>query len=114
MFAPNPNHFNILVEADMELVSGEKETFKLSSEDSWKFRKILSSLNNKKQTMLFPDVARFALSRYQLIYPEKKVSSVHLVQLKDLIPDIHKDFRLHGSDPNSYERELFFSYKVQP
>lgn len=114
MFAPNPNHFNILVEAEMEMADGQKEFVKLNSKESWKFHKILFSLNKKKQAILHPDVARYALRRFKILHPDKVVSFVHLVQLKDVIPDMQEEFRVHGEDPKSYIRERFFSYKVIP
>ncbi len=123
MFAPNPNRHNVYLTAEVEFLDGTKTTYLfpgqkgISQSERYaygeRFRKItVEGIRSDKKSFLWKDAAKFVLRKVRDENYSKIPAKVHLYRHWEVIRDMDKEFRPHGTFAKNYETFKFYSYEV--
>lgn len=111
MFAPNPNRHNVYLTAEVEFMDGSKTNYSFPQGE--RFRKItVEGIRADDKSFLWRDTAKFVLRKIKNENYTKIPLKVHLYRHWEIIPDMEKEFRPHGTFAKNYESYKFYSYEV--
>jgi hypothetical protein len=123
MFAPNPNRQNLFISARVDFLDGSHEMYTFpgyknqSQKDRYifgeRYRKFLvEGLNDSRNSFLYRDASRFVLRKLRDQNFSKIPSRIQLFRNWEVIPDMDKEFRLHGHQVKNYQVESLYTYEV--